>query len=156
MRVFKRPALDEFLVEASKVADLVLYTSAVEGYASEIVRGIDPTGTTFISILSRQHCRFLQHTGAYGKDLGSLGRPLERTVLLDDSVTSFMLQPDNGIPIRPFYGDPLDRGLVDVLPLLRRLGDEDDVRPALREKYGLRDKLLRRVQAMRSDMTRHM
>ena len=63
VRVFKRPALDEFLVETSKVADLVLYTSAVEGYASEIIRRIDPDGTTFLRLLSRKHCRVLEHTG---------------------------------------------------------------------------------------------
>lgn len=136
VRVFKRPALDEFLVEASKVADLVLYTSAVEGYASEIIGRIDPDGTTFLRLLSRKHCRILEHTGgeptprrrtdrclltrtrsslaAYGKDLRGLGRSLARTVLVDDSNTSFMLQPDNGIPITAFYGDPRDRGLVEV------------------------------------------
>lgn len=136
VRVFKRPALDEFLAETSKLADIVLYTSAVEGYASEIIRRIDPDGTTFLRLLSRKHCRVLEHTGgaptprrhphprvlthtrasaaAYGKDLRGLGRSLARTVLVDDSNTSFMLQPDNGIPISAFYGDPRDRGLVEA------------------------------------------
>lgn len=75
---------------------------------------------------------------------------MARTVLVDDSNTSFMLQPDNGIPISAFYGDPRDRGLVEVLPLLRRLCEADDVRPELRAKFGVQAKLLSKLQAIRS------
>jgi Dullard-like phosphatase family protein len=98
VRVFKRPGLDDFLLEAGRVAELVLYTSAAEGYASEIVKRLDPTGGTFAGILTRRHCRKLQ-VGSYAKDLEGLGRSLERTVLVDDSTTPFMMQPDNGLPI---------------------------------------------------------
>ena len=92
--------------------------------------------------------RLLAAAGAYCKDLGILGRPLARTVLIDDSNTSFMLQPDNGIPIPAFHGDPHDRNLVSVLPLLRSLGELDDVRPALRAKFGVQAKLLETAQAL--------
>ena len=98
VRVFKRPGLDDFLLEAGRVAELVLYTSAAEGYASEIVKRLDPTGGTFAGILTRRHCRKLQ-VGSYAKDLEGLGRSLERTVLVDDSTTPFIMQPDNGLPI---------------------------------------------------------
>ena len=87
----------------------MLYTSAAEGYASEIVKEIDPAGTRFLRVLTRQHCHPLQ-VGSYAKDLAGLGRPLERTVLVDDSNNSFMMQPDNGIPITAYFGNPTDRG----------------------------------------------
>ena len=34
VRVFKRPGLDDFLLEAGRLAELVLYSSAAEGYAA--------------------------------------------------------------------------------------------------------------------------
>ena len=156
VRVFKRPGLDDFLLEAGRVAELVLYTSAAEGYASEIVRRLDPTGATFAGVLTRRHCRKLQ-TGSYAKDLAGLGRSLERTVLVDDSTTPFMMQPDNGIPITAFFGDPADRDLLRVLHLLRHLHAEDeDVRPFLRQRFGVKEKLLERVGAMRSSNSRQV
>jgi TFIIF-interacting CTD phosphatase-like protein len=136
------------------VAELVLYTSAAEGYASEIVKEIDPAGTRFLRVLTRQHCHPLQ-VGSYAKDLAGLGRPLERTVLVDDSNNSFMMQPDNGIPITAYFGNPTDRDLVRILHLLRHLHAEaDDVRPFLRERFAVQQKLLARVQAMRHESTR--
>jgi len=155
VRVFKRPGLDDFLLEAGRVAELVLYTSAAEGYASQIVKQIDPTGAIFVGVLTRQHCRRLQ-TGSYAKDLAALGRRLERTVLVDDSSSSFMMQPDNGIPITAFLGDPADRDLVRILHLLRHLHEEgEDVRPFLRERFRVQEQLLERVRDMRSSMSRH-
>jgi len=152
VRVFKRPGLDDFLLEAGRVAELVLYSSAAEGYAAEIVKRLDPTGGTFVGVLTRRHCRKLQ-VGSYTKDLEVLGRDLERTVLVDDSTTPFMMQPDNGLPITAFYGDPNDRDLTRVLHLLRHMHAQGgDVRPFLRERFALREKLLERVKEMRSSM----
>ena len=78
VRVFKRPGLDDFLLEAGRVAELVLYTSAAEGYASEIVKRLDPTGGTFVGVLTRRHCRKLQ-MGSYAKDLAGHTGPGFRT-----------------------------------------------------------------------------
>lgn len=36
------------------------------------------------------------------KDLSRLGRPLSRTVLVDDTPLAFCRQPDNGIPVFNF------------------------------------------------------
>ena len=55
-----------------------------------------------------------------------MNRSLERTVLVDDTPLAFLHQPDNGVPVLGFRGDPDDRLLMEaVLPLLQartRLG----------------------------------
>ena len=71
--------------------------------------------------------------------------------MINDTATSFLPQPDNGIPIAGFYGDPRDRNLPHLLPLLRRLGEADDVRPELRTKFDVRSKLLKKVRGLRQN-----
>ena len=52
----KRPNLDDFLLEASKMCELVLFTSAAKTYAEECVSVLDPERSLFSDVLSRQHC----------------------------------------------------------------------------------------------------
>lgn len=54
------------------------------------------------------------------KDMGRVNRDLRRCVLVDDTPLAFLHQPDNGIPVLGFRGDPDDRLLMEaVLPLLQ-------------------------------------
>jgi len=155
VRLFKRPLLDDFLQEASKLAELVIFSAAVEGYVREAVSMLDPGGHLFAGrVLTRTHCTPVD--AMLAKDLSLLGRPLERLVLVDDNVASCMLQPDNCVPIRPFFGDREDRELGSLLPLLRRLRDEPDVRSHLRDTFQLQAKLLGGVRGMRDQDHRHL
>ena len=88
---------------------------------------------------------FRQSTVAAGghscvKDLSPLGRDLRRTVLVDNSPFSFLLQPACGVPAHPFDGDGADEHLLSsVLPLLRELAADPrlDVRPLLSARFGM-------------------
>jgi hypothetical protein len=43
-----------------------------------------------------------------------------RTVLVDDTPLAFLHQPENGVPVLGFRGDPDDRLLLEaVLPLIQ-------------------------------------
>lgn len=54
------------------------------------------------------------------KDMARVNRSLDRTVLVDDTPLAFLHQPDNGVPVLGFRGDPDDRLLLEaVLPLLQ-------------------------------------
>jgi TFIIF-interacting CTD phosphatase-like protein len=55
------------------------------------------------------------------QDLSRLGRDLARTVLVDDSPSSFLMQPSNGLPIRPFTGQSCDNDLLTVRSLTLHL-----------------------------------
>ncbi|GLT78944.1 hypothetical protein SLA2020_504610 [Shorea laevis] len=133
--VFERPGLHEFLKQLSEFADLVLFTAGLEGYASPLVDRIDMENRfshrlyrpSTISTEYREHV----------KDLSCLSKDLCRTVIVDNNPFSFLLQPVNGIPCIPFSaGQPRDTQLLDVLlPLLKHLSQQKDVRPVLYERF---------------------
>ncbi|PWA34366.1 hypothetical protein CTI12_AA619800 [Artemisia annua] len=71
------------------------------------------------------------------KDLSCISTNFCRTVIVDNNPFSFLLQPVNGIPCIPFSaGQPHDDQLLEVLlPLLKQLSQQGDVRPVLYEKF---------------------
>ena len=117
----------------------MLYTAGLPGYASPLCDALDPTRELLPIRL------FRQSTVAAGghscvKDLSPLGRDLRRTVLVDNSPFSFLLQPACGVPAHPFDGDGADAHLLtSVLPLLRELAADTqlDVRPLLSARFGM-------------------
>lgn len=137
--VFERPGLKEFLLKLSKFADLVLFTAGLEGYARPLVDIIDKENLfshrlyrpSTISTEYREHV----------KDLTCISKNLDRIVIVDNNPFSFVLQPVNGIPCIPFSaGQPHDTQLLDViLPLLKQLSEQNDVRPLLYEKFHMTD-----------------
>jgi CTD small phosphatase-like protein 2 len=57
--------------------------------------------------------------GIYLKDLSRLGRDLARTIIVDNIRENFERQDENGIEIRTWVGDPLDRELDSLGAFLR-------------------------------------
>jgi TFIIF-interacting CTD phosphatase-like protein len=83
----------------------------------------------------------MNHTFTF-KDLSILQKksPLQqrRMVLVDDDPTNFTDNPDHGIPIQPFLADnPGDNSLANVALLLQELENLPDVRPLLRQRFGI-------------------
>jgi CTD small phosphatase-like protein 2 len=52
-------------------------------------------------------------------------------------------QVDNGVPIESWFDDTADRQLLKLMPLLARLAAAADVRPPLRKKFQLKDRIKR-------------
>lgn len=133
--VVERPGLREFLASLCQVAEVVLFTAGLEDYARPIVEAIDPDGVLFTACLYRPatiESKYYQCV----KDMSRLGRPLARTVLVDDTPLAFLNQPHNGIPVFSFKGDPDDRLLSEaILPLIWNLSRQHDVRLALRRRF---------------------
>ncbi|KAM2789354.1 hypothetical protein COP1_009870 [Malus domestica] len=133
--VFERPGLGEFLKRVSEFADLALFTAGLEDYAKPLVDRIDVENLfklrlyrpSTISTGCREHV----------KDLSCLSKDFSRIVIVDNNPFSFLLQPLNGIPCVPFSaGQPYDDQLLEVLlPLLKRLSLQKDVRPTLQERF---------------------
>jgi len=65
------------------------------------------------------------------KDLSLVGRHLRDSIIIDNSPTSYMLQPECALPILSWYDDPRDNALLDLIPLLIQLSKVDDVREAI-------------------------
>ncbi|XP_021769191.1 CTD nuclear envelope phosphatase 1 homolog [Chenopodium quinoa] len=133
--VFERPGLNEFLEQLSEFADLILFTAGLEGYARPLVDRID-AGNRFSRRLYRPSTISTEYRD-HVKDLSCISPDLCRVVIVDNNPFSFLLQPVNGIPCVPFSaGQPHDDQLLEVLlPLLKHLSVQDDVRPVLYEKF---------------------
>ncbi|PSS32535.1 CTD small phosphatase-like protein [Actinidia chinensis var. chinensis] len=133
--VFERPGLREFLKELNEFADLVLFTAGLEGYARPLIDRIDVENRFCLRLYrpSTISTEYREHV----KDLSCLSKDLCRTVIVDNNPFSFLLQPMNGIPCIPFSaGQPHDDQLLEVLlPLLRHLSQQADVRPILYERF---------------------
>lgn len=133
----KRPYLDDFLSEASKKYELIVYTAGSEDYAKVVLNFLDPHQSIFRYTLFRQHC-FQLSPSQFVKDLRILNRDLSRVVLVDDSLHSFWFQCENGVPIVPFYNDGSDQALLVLESFLDFLNGQRDVRLCLNKIFRLR------------------
>jgi CTD small phosphatase-like protein 2 len=76
-------------------------------YADTVINYIDPESKYISHRLYRQHCTF--EKGMYLKDLRNINRNHEDMAIVDNSSISYAIQPENGIPIIPFYDNNKDR-----------------------------------------------
>lgn len=89
---------------------------------------MDPSGYC-TDRLFREHCTYMNNV--FVKDLSLVGRPLKDSIIIDNSPTSYMLQPECALPILSWYDEPRDNALLDLIPLLIQLSMVDDVRDAI-------------------------
>jgi len=114
----------------------VAFTASDQQYADAILDHIDPNKELIQYRLYRQHC--IETEFGYLKDLRIIAnRNLKDMVLVDNSVLSFILQLENGIPILPFYYDPNDEELLHLLYYLNCIEGSEDVRVNNKDAFGL-------------------
>ena len=135
---WKRPGVDEFLEGLAKFARLVIFTAGTRRYADAVLDRLDPK-RLIADRMYRSDCSIVQQM--YLKDLLKIGSALSRTVLLDNSPRSWLLAPDNCIPVGSYYFAEVDQELAAHLSTLRSLENQDDIRPVLKETFRVRDNL---------------
>jgi len=123
--VLKRPFVDEFLKAVGPLYEIVIFTASLAKYADPVLDLLD-TSRVVDTRLFRDSCSLFK--GNYIKDLGRLGRPLDNTIIIDNSPTSYMFNPENAVAIETWFDDPSDTELRDLLPVLRDLTTVDNVR----------------------------
>ena len=128
--VLVRPGAMEFLVEMQKYYEVIIYTASLSKYADPLMDILDDQQSCS-GRLFREHCTFYQ--GMYVKDLSELGRDLKDVLIIDNSPTAYLFQPDNALPIISWYDDKGDTCLYDYIPFLIALSRVDDVRPILKQ-----------------------
>ena len=89
---------------------------------------MDPKGHTTVRLF-REHCTFVN--GIFVKDMAQVGRNMKDTIIVDNSPTAYMLQPECGLPIVSWYDDPHDRALFDYIPMLIEMSKINDMRDAI-------------------------
>ncbi|KAH9258429.1 hypothetical protein BASA81_003478 [Batrachochytrium salamandrivorans] len=153
-RVKRRPHVRWFLETAASKYELMTFTAGTEGYASKILDDLDPTGELIKHRFYRHHCLKIDDE-TYLKELQLLNRPLDRIVLVDNNLLSFVTNPSNGIPIESFYGrEPHDVALIALMTVLDALCDEPDVRPLLQRAYRLGEQLQHEQKALQAAITK--
>ena len=137
-----RPYLFGFLEEMGHYYELIVWTSATEAYANSLIEAIEYEKQYFDYILFREHAIIIGDD--FVKDLTRIGRSLDSIIIIDDMPQNFRLQKENGITIKPYFGDDIDdSALYELVPILKHIAEEGiDVRIGL-EKY--REEIVKRV-----------
>ena len=135
----RRPHLATFLALAASSFEVGVFTAGSRAYAEPVLDALDPRGELFAWRLYRDACvRVPVATGSSPspgsspngtpsatpppaaasaasvfvvKDLKRLGRPLSRTLLVDNSPTCYAYQVSNGVPVRSWKGGHRDFNL---------------------------------------------
>ena len=108
--------------------EIVMFTASLSKYAEPLYAKLDPKKVT-ATLLYREHCTF--YNGLFVKDMSRLGRNLEDVIIIDNSPTSYMFQPENSFPCISWYEDRSDRELLEMIPILEKLAYVKDVRQIL-------------------------
>lgn len=111
-----RPGAEDFLEEMGKHYEVVIFTAALQDYADWVLDELDAS-KVIKHRLYRQHA--LPYGSNYIKDLTRIGRPLSRMIIVDNLAENFQLQPENGIMIKSWIGDPHDTALYELAPILK-------------------------------------
>lgn len=135
--VRKRPGLDAFLSAVSGMFEVVVFTASQRVYAETLLNVLDPQKRHIQHRLYRDAC--LQVDGNFLKDLNVLGRDLSRVAIVDNSPYAYGYQISNGIPIESWFDDAEDEELAQLLPLLQKLANQDDVRPTIQQVFKTHD-----------------
>ena len=114
-RLILRPGLFEFLQNMKQYYELILFSSGTCDYVDPIVRLIEKKKKFFEFVLYRQHISF-DERGQYFKNLNLLNRNLRNIIIVDDIERNFKFHKENGICIKPFYGDfERDKNILNLL-----------------------------------------
>lgn len=116
--VQKRPGVDNFLRVMAEYFEVVIFTASLSKYADPLMDQMDTNGYC-TARLFREHCTYMQ--GVFTKDMSKIGRAAKDAIILDNSPSAYMLQPEQAVPIVSWYDDPKDKQLFDLIPLFIQL-----------------------------------
>mmetsp|Transcript_50544 Transcript_50544/g.130524 ORF Transcript_50544/g.130524 Transcript_50544/m.130524 type:complete len:324 (-) Transcript_50544:55-1026(-) len=137
-QVYVRPFARLFLEVTAQLFDVYVFTASSQAYADQVLDQLDPEKRLLSGRLYRQHCT--ERGGGFLKDLRSLGCPMERAVLVDNSPVSLVLYPSNGILCSSWMGEEdrgEDRELMHLLLLLQDCAQHRSVPEYLQERFRL-------------------
>lgn len=125
IHVLVRPGVKEFLEKMEKFFEIVIFTASISRYAAPLLDILDEKGYC-PHRLFREHCTLIKTT--FVKNLQKLGRELKDIIIVDNSPLSYLLHPENGLPIITWFEDKNDRELYKIMPILEFLSEVNDVR----------------------------
>ena len=130
----KRPHLEKFLSELNSFYEICIFSASSQKYASYIIDIIDKNRIISKKFF-REDCIHLDNseTFPYIKDLEKINKNYNDIIIIDDNFSSFILQEENGIPIKPWRGDKNDIELLKLIPILKNLSGFYNVRTEIKK-----------------------
>ena len=128
-----RPGLYHFLRDIKPYYELVSFSNESKYSSEPIIDIIEKKKKYFDYNLYREHLDFIGKE--FIKDLSKLGRDIKKVIIVDNISNNFRLNPENGIQIKPFFGDNNDDNILDELKkiLILFYNDKlDDLRVGIR------------------------
>ena len=141
----------EFLKSNKPQIEPIIYTTGDPIYAEKLLKIVDPDRLIFEHAFFQNACYLFEHREeeitVFVKDIARFKtRDIKRSVLLDPKPLSFMVSPENGMPIIPYTAEydsqtefnEKDDYLLSLMEEIKELMKMDDVRPYLDSTYKLR------------------
>jgi len=114
----------------SKTFEIFIFTASLSKYAEPLIKTMDP-GHIVKRKLYREHCTYVSNT--YIKDLSKLNRNMRSLIIVDNAPISYMLQPENALPISTWISNKNDSELEKLSSILELLSKFYDVRPYIKQ-----------------------
>lgn len=127
--VLKRPNVDNFLYQMSKLFNIIVFTASIPEYANPLLDRLD-RHKVICNRLFREDC--CESNGLYVKDLKVIGKNLKDLIIIDNNPISYSVNKENGIPIKTWHYDKGDIELEKLIPFLTFLSSVDDVRRVIK------------------------
>ncbi|KAH9599097.1 FCP1 homology domain [Trypanosoma melophagium] len=110
--IIPRPGTHRLFDALRGRCEVVVWTAGEEHYAREVIRRIDRSRCI-------QHCIFRHEKWwtekpGYLKDIRALGRPLNRTIIIDNTPDCLRAYPQNGLLVTDFRGELWNRSGADT------------------------------------------
>lgn len=127
-----RPHLEKFFFEIKKYYEIIIFTASLKEYADTILDHLDPQNEIFKERYYRKDLR--EKNNCYVKDLSILKKDLSKVIIIDNLPDNFKEQKENGIFIHSWYSDENDVALLNLIPVLFEIVENDiqDVRVFLK------------------------
>ena len=122
-----RPYLKEFLDEVSKEYELIIYTASEPIYADRMINYIEYQKKYFSYRIYREQCMKLPNKLLKPLDFLFGSRNITDTIIVDNCVSSFIINIKNGIPIKSYFGRGKDCELLHLAKYLKELSHEKDI-----------------------------
>lgn len=131
-----RPFAQKFIAEISNKFQIAIFTSSTRQYAEVMAKLLDPAKQYISVILSREHCILRENFSL--KDLRIIKeRSLCDIIIIDNMISAFSGQIENGIYIPSFFGNTNDKELLTIQNFLNSVATVKDVRPLVAKFAGI-------------------